>query len=425
VSSPQTALYPDKNRVASLPGYSPAQIQAEVEEPLRGVAHWIEVRDFAGFDLYDILNSPYLSGWVARRFPLNIVCVQMGKRWAGSRSRRLLRVPASKNPKALALCLAAYCDLSLSGEESHDKAQYLKSELIRLRSPGEAQFCWGYDWDYVSLRGTQLKAFGPNCIATYFCASALLDVHEAFGDAEALAMAQSAGEFIVSRLNRTIDTPEHLCFSYTPEDHTKIFNNSVLAGSLLARLAERANESYLPMAKRTLQYLADRQQPDGSWAYGERRIQKWVDSFHTGYNLLALLHYRNATDDMAFDGVLRRGYDFYRNSFWGPDGMPKYTPHSAYPVDIHSSAQAILTFCAFADSDPTALSHAFRILQWTNRHLRNADGSYAFQKHRLWTNRTPYMRWGQAWMFRALARFRRKLNGELAMPFAGNRLPGN
>ena len=33
-----------------------------------------------------------------------------------------------------------------------------------------------------------------------------------------------------------------------------------------------------------------------------------------------------------------------------------------------------------------------------------ADGSFYYQRHRLWTNRTPYMRWGQAWMLRALAK---------------------
>jgi hypothetical protein len=151
----------------------------------------------------------------------------------------------------------------------------------------------------------------------------------------------------------------------------------------------------------------DRQRPDGSWIYGEWRWQKWVDSFHTAYNLLALLAYRTATGDCRFDAQLQRGYEFYRTAFFGPDGMPKYSPRSPYPLDIHSCAQAMLTFCAFEDSD--ALPRALQVFQWANRHMRNPDGSYAFQKHRLWTNRTPYMRWGQAWMFRALARLKRRL----------------
>lgn len=384
-----------------------ARFQSEVAESVRGVAHWMQERDFAGFDLYDMLNSPYLSSWASTRFPVNALCVQVGKRWAGAKTRKLLRVPESKNPKALGLALAAFCDLARCGEPTESQAQYLKSELKRLASPGESFFCWGYDWNYLALRSIPLTAFGPNCIATYFCASALLDLHEVFGDAEARKMAESAGQFIVQRLNRSVDTPRHLCFSYTPEDHTKIVNNSVLAGSLLARLAYAGGSAYLESARRTLQYLVDRQRPDGSWVYGEGRWQKWVDSFHTAYNLMALLAYRDATGDGGFDGELRRGYQFYRGAFFGADGMAKYSPRSPYPLDIHSCAQAILTFCAFDDSD--ALPRALQVFRWTNRNMRNSDGSYAFQKHRLWTNRTPYMRWGQAWMFHALARLKRRL----------------
>jgi hypothetical protein len=396
----QQAVLPVDSGLAS-------RFQIEVGESVTGVAQWMQARDFAGFDLYDMLNSPYLSGWVSRRFPLNALCVQAGKRWAGASARKFLRVPESKNPKALGLALAAFCDLARCGERTQPQAQYLKEELKRLSSPDEPYFCWGYDWNYATLRSTPLTAFGTNCIATYFCASALLDMHEVFGDTEARQMAESAGQFIVKRLNRSIDTPRHLCFSYTPDDQTKIVNNSVLAGSLLARLVYAGGSSYNELAKRTLQYLVDRQRPDGSWIYGEWRWQKWVDSFHTAYNLMALLAYRDATGDHCFDAELQRGYEFYCSSFFGSDGMAKYSPRSPYPLDIHSCAQAILTFCAFDGAD--ALPRALQVFQWTNRNMRNADGSYAFQKHRLWTNRTPYMRWGQGWMFLALARLKRRL----------------
>ena len=41
------------------------------------------------------------------------------------------------------------------------------------------------------------------------------------------------------------------------------------------------------------------------------------------------------------------------------------------------------------------------------RNMAAPDGSFYFQRHRLWTNRTAYMRWGQAWMLQALARLLR------------------
>ena len=135
--------------------------------------------------------------------------------------------------------LAGFCDLARGGQDFSQEARYLKSELKRLRSPQEQEYCWGYDWDYMSLRGTKLPAFSPNSIASYFCGEALLDMAEVFGDREAAEMGESVGRFIVSRLNQSLDTPEHLCFSYTPGDRTLIYNSSALAGAYLARLVSR------------------------------------------------------------------------------------------------------------------------------------------------------------------------------------------
>lgn len=376
----------------------------EIWRVLKDLASWMKARDYAGYEPYDLLNSPLLAGRWARRFPCNTVLIQLGKRFGGLRLRQLLRIPPSKNPKALALILSGYCDWARCGEDTEAEARYLKRELLRLRSPGEPCYCWGYDWDFVALRGTSLPAFRPNAIASYFAGTALLDMHDTFGDPEARRIAESVGEFVVTRLNRSVDTPSQLCFSYTPSDRTRIYNSSALVGAFLARLtAASGNASYLQLARQAMQYLADAQQPDGSWPYGEKWYQKWADSFHTGYNLVALLTYRLATEDRSFDTVLLRGYEDYRRSFFLSDGTPKYFHNSLYPIDIHSCAQAILTFCAFSREDTEARGLAIRTWHWTFHNMRNSDGSFFFQRRRWRADRTPYMRWGQAWTFRALA----------------------
>jgi hypothetical protein len=50
------------------------------------------------------------------------------------------------------------------------------------------------------------------------------------------------------------------------------------------------------------------------------------------------------------------------------------------------------------------IERAWKTFHWTLGNMAAPDGSFYYQRHRLWTNRTPYMRWGQAWMLRALAR---------------------
>ena len=369
---------------------------------------WIEAHSFAGYEPYDILNSPYLSGRFARRWPINILLIQTGRRLLGTKTRRLLLVPASKNPKALGLLLSGYSNLNRC-DDTRVVAGELKNELIRLRSPDTAFFCWGYDWDFYSLRGPVMPAFSPNAIATYFCAQGLLDMAEVFGDAEALDMAESAALFFLHRLNRSVDRPNEICFSYTPDNASRIYNSSALVGAFLARMAcvSKASE-YSDVARRAMCFLVSAQRPDGSWFYGEKARQRWIDHFHTGYNLCALLDYTKFSGDRTFESALMQAYIFYKEHFFESTGAPKYFHNGLYPIDIHSCAQAILTFLAFASRDNLALDHAINTARWVVANMQAGDGSFYFQRHRFWTNRAPYMRWGQAWMFSALSQLESK-----------------
>ncbi len=397
--------------------YASDGLMSAVGTAVTQLQEWIEIRDYAGYEPYDILNSPLFSAAWLRRPPVSWAFIQVGKRWGGESLRRLLRVPISKNPKALALMLAGYCDRLRSGETCPDRMNYVKSQLALLRSPEEDFFCWGYDWDFVSLRGTVLPAFRPNVIATVFAGQALLDMVETTGDLEAAEMASSVGRFIVTRLRRPIDTAADLCFSYTPWDQTRIYNGSALAAAFLARLG-RANgdREYLELSRRAMHYLIKEQRPDGYWFYGAGRAQRWIDGFHTGYNLEAMIAYRQGTGDGSVDDALGRGYNFYVDHLFDDRGVPKYLHDTLYPIDIHCCSQAILTFAAYASENPAAWQKALEVTEWSLNNMRTPSGHFAYQIHRWWRDETPYMRWAQAWMFRALARLQRGLRNAYAAP---------
>ena len=165
-----------------------------------------------------------------------------------------------------------------------------------------------------------------------------------------------------------------------------------------------ATDTYLSLARKAMVFLEKGQLESGGWYYGQLRRQRWIDSFHTSYNVCALLDYQRITGDSTFEDAMLMGHRYYQATFFTKDGAPKYFHNRVFPIDIHACSQAILHFAAFSSIDPAALEMAWKTFHWTATNMAAADGSFYYQRHRLWTNRTPYMRWGQAWMFRALAR---------------------
>ncbi len=372
---------------------------------LEALRRWIETRQFAGYEPFDLLNSPYLSGAWARKALPAILFIQAGKRFAGLRFRQALKISPSRNPKALGLCLSAYCDLAQAGYDVSAEAAWLKNELIRLRSPLEAEYCWGYDWDFVSLRGPRLPAFAPNCIASYFCGTAMMEMHKVFADSEALEIAESVARFLTTRLHRSFESAEEVCFSYTPSDKTLIYNSSALTAVFLARIGSlRENQEYLSLAHKAMVFLQRSQLESGGWYYGRLRRQRWIDGFHTSYNVCALLDYLRITGDRTVKDAMLLGHRYYQTNFFTGEGAPKYFHDRTFPIDIHGCSQAILHFIAFTSIDPQALELAQRTFRWTMKNMAAPDGAFYYQRHRYWTNRTPYMRWGQAWMLCALAK---------------------
>lgn len=391
---------------------------ASLREAIERLRTWMECRQFAGYDPFDLLNSPWLGGQWARRSLPGVALMQLGKRASGLTLRRWLGVPRSQNPKALGLALSAYCDLARCGHDVRRQAEEVKAALLRLRSPQETDLCWGYDWDYISLRGSRLPAFTGNCIATCFCAHGLLEMSEVFGDAEAGDWGSSAAGFVVSRLNRSYESDDAVCFSYTPHDRTVIYNSSALAGALLARVGTlRGNQAYLALARKAMVFLTQRQLPQGGWHYGQRRRQRWIDSFHSSYNICALLDYQRWTGDRSFEPAMLLGHRYYRTHFFLESGAPRYFHNQTYPIDIHACAQALLHFSAFREIDTEATEAAWKTFHWTMRNMGSADGSFYYQRHRFRTDRTPYMRWGQAWMLHALCRLLASANGRQDVPF--------
>jgi len=178
-------------------------------------------------------------------------------------------------------------------------------------------------------------------VPTAFASAAFSEAFELFNDERYSNIVSQIATFVVSKLNRFIETTDEVCFSYTPLDSSVIYNASLLAGECLARVATiNYDANYSHLAEKALRFVVRRQRADGAWAYGASGKQAWADNFHTAYILLSMQRIADAIglEVDEIENAFERGFDYWLANFFLDDGTPKYYDIEVYPVDIHTAA---------------------------------------------------------------------------------------
>jgi hypothetical protein len=382
------------------------------EQAIEKLLRHCRLERWIGYDPYDALNSPIAKALSFNSSFLRTAAIQLVKR-SPINFRPLIGIKKSLNPKGAALAARALTllarrqgveldfdiaadanvaslhpsieTLDCSSPSSEPRLteglqqdfSFLIDALIRSRSEGYDNFCWGYNFDWQSRaffapRGT------PNAVCTIFAAHALLDWHDATANQTALDCATSSCRFLLDALDRS-EEENGFCFSYTPLDRSRVHNVNLMVAELLARVyLKNRSEEFRQAAERAALWTLNRQRDDGSWFYGEADSQRWIDGFHTGYTLVSLRRLIDYLDRRNWADHLGRGFEFYKNNFFLEDFAPRYYHDRTYPIDIHSSAQAIITFIEMEDHQRAALS-----MKWAVENMQDAGGSFYFQKHRL------------------------------------------
>ncbi len=365
---------------------------------------YCRARNWAGHDPYDALNShlfkalPFLNFRWAR-----LALTQFNKR-SPINLRRVLLVPRTQNPKGLALFLSALTQLSKAGfGVGQSEMMQLASRIAELRAPGWKNACWGYSFPWQT-RTVLVPRGSPNLVCTCFVASALLDLFDHLQAEEYLWLAAGAADYILDELYYT-EGAAVASFEYPlPGTRSKVHNANLLAAALLCRVHKHTGQArYLAPALKAARYSAGRQQADGSWFYGELPTQRWIDNFHTGFNLCALRDIGIYAETDEFVTALERGFKFYREHFFEGDGAPKYFHDGTYPLDAHSAAQGIITLVRLGDLHRDNIRLAHTVCRWALENLLDPKGYFYCQQHARFINKIPYMRWGQAWMLQALS----------------------
>ena len=380
-----------------------SEMDNNVKPQMLKLLSYCRANEWAGYDPYDALNSNLFSSLPFLNSQWPRLILTQGLKRSPVNVRGLLGVPKTQNPKALGLFLSAFTKFSETDVPDRNQLIYEMIERLQgLRSRGIDYSCWGYSFPWQMRKGV-VPAGTPNLVCTTFVANALLDAYDLTGDARCLSMATSAAEYILNELYWS-EGDTH-SFSYPlPGLRIQVYNANFLAASLLCRVGRlTGEEKFIGPALAATRCAVARQKQDGSWEYGGGHKQRWIDNFHTGFNLGALRAIGYYAQTSEFDDSLRRGFQFYRAHFIREDGAAKYFHNRTYPIDAHAVAQSVITLTEFQDMDPTSLPIADKVIEWAMNHMWDQRGFFYYRVLRAATIRTSYMRWTQAWMLLALA----------------------
>lgn len=370
---------------------------------LDALDRWAVSRDFAGVDPYDGLAATRVPSRLKAATRTRQALVQAAKRspvdvrgLTGTRPRRIA--------KALGLYAGGYASLSQTtwDGQAKERGSSLLAWLAEHHGGAEETAAWGYEFD-VQTRWAFYPAGSPNIIATTFVAAAFLDWYECSHEPSHLEEAKRACRFLLAELLR--DGSQGSYFAYVPGVSTLVHNANLLGCALVASCGSAAEQAdWVTIARDAAETTLRATDERGLWSYGEGLGLEWIDGLHTAYTLGALHNVWCAAGDAEVLGAIRRGLDAYIRLLFTPQGVPRYSDRSLYPIDIHCASSAIDLFVRLRDVDERCWDLATGVARWTIAEMYDPSGFFYYQKTRWYTNKIPYIRWSQAHMFRALAR---------------------
>lgn len=290
----------------------------------------------------------------------------------------------------------------------YEKALHFLEVLKTTRCAGYNNYCWGYPFNWVTLRGTIEK--GTPLITTVpYIYEAFRQVWEIDKAEEWRQIMESIAEHALIDYKDFKTSANASTCSYTPDpaQSVAVVNANAYRAFLLTSAAtDFADEKYWKVAERNLNFVLESQNEDGSWYYAKDGKRNFIDHFHTCFVLKALAKIEALTGHPGCTKALDRGIEYYSKYLFDEGGSPK--PFSSRPRmtvyrrELYDYAECINLAVLLTGRYPKLDDLLRCVLNEVLTMWQKPDGSFRSRRLLLGWDNTPMHRWAQAQLFRSL-----------------------
>ena len=290
----------------------------------------------------------------------------------------------------------------------YHRALHFLRVLEETRCPEYEHYCWGYPFNWETIRGT-IREGTPLITTVPYVYEAFREVYGIDNDARWLEIMRSIAEHGLRDYKDFPTSSSAASCSYTPfpEQSVGIINANAYRAFLLMQAAmDFSEDCYREAADRNLYFVLESQNPDGSWHYANDGKRHFIDHFHTCFVLKALAKIETLTCSRECTRAIERGADYYVHNLFDQRGIPK--PFSRpprliiYRQELYDYAECInlglLLRGRFEILDRLVDGVVNQVLAvW-----QKPNGSFRSRQLLFGWDNVPMHRWAQAQLFRSL-----------------------
>jgi hypothetical protein len=290
----------------------------------------------------------------------------------------------------------------------YDRAVHFLEILKSTRCPGYTNYCWGYPFNWETIRGT-IREGTPLITTVPYVYEAFREVWQIDRKDEWLQIMKSTAMHGLEDYRNVETSSGASTCSYTPDpkQSVRVVNANAYRAFLLTRAAKDfSDEKFRTAAQRNLKFVIESQNPDGSWYYAMDGERSFTDHFHTCFVLKALVKIEQMTGCRACTEAIEKGIAYYVGNLFDRSGLPRPFSRAprltVYRRELYDYAECINLAVLLNGRFPKLDHCLFAVLDDILNQWQLRDGSFRSRRLLLGWDSTPMHRWAESQLFRSL-----------------------